>query len=108
MLLIMEKTDTFEKLKKFIIKETLVNDLEITTMTTLERDLGITGDDAWDLLEKYKNIFNVDISNFEFNEYFQEEGSWVLGWLFDVFKNKQRRTLTVGQLVEAINKGQLE
>lgn len=105
----MEEIDTFEKIKEFVIRESLVDNLEITRMTTIERDLGITGDDAWNLMEKFRNEFCVDISNFEFDKYFQEEGSWVLGWLFNIFKKRNmREKLTVGQLEEAIKKGQLK
>ncbi len=100
----------FENLKKFINKETLVDKIKITRMTNIERDLGITGDDAWDFLEKYGNKFKVDISNFDFNKSFQEEGSWVFGWVLNIFSNKNstRQTLTVGQLEEAVKIGKLE
>ncbi|MCK5677591.1 MAG: DUF1493 family protein [Flavobacteriaceae bacterium] len=101
----MERNDVFEKVKEFMIREFFVDNIEITHITTIERDLGITGDDAWDLLEKFGNEFDVDVSNFEFKKYFQEEGDWVFGWLSNIFKKNNvitKKNLTVGQLEKAV------
>ncbi|MEQ3663794.1 DUF1493 family protein [Olleya sp.] len=106
----MERNNIFEKVKEFIIKESLVDYIEITPTTSIEKDLGITGDDAVDLLTKFGNEFHVDVSNFEFKKYFQEEGSWVFGWLSNIFGKEDpiRIHLTMDKLEEAVKKGRLE
>lgn len=43
--------------------------------TELENDLGITGDDGAELMEKFSKQFAVDISSFEFDQYFYPEPS---------------------------------
>jgi acyl carrier protein len=59
------------KLKTFIIRETLVDDLPLTTYTKIEADLGITGDDAVELINSFGKEFNIDISGFDFSKYFR-------------------------------------
>lgn len=36
----MERNDVFEKVKEFMIREFFVDNIEITHITTIERDLG--------------------------------------------------------------------
>jgi len=103
--------DVFKRIEKFLITESLVDYIEITKDTTIEGDLGITGDDAYDILVKFSEVFNVNISNFDFKKYFHEEGDWVFGWLFKLLnrKNKVKKNiLTVGDLEKAIELGKLE
>ncbi|HEY4651343.1 MAG TPA: DUF1493 family protein [Pontibacter sp.] len=40
----------------------------------IEFDLGITGDDAEELVAKFAEKYNVDLKEFEFNKYFSPEG----------------------------------
>ena len=39
----------------------------------IEDDFGITGDDAYELLEKFQQVFIVDMSSFNFTDYFHTE-----------------------------------
>ncbi len=39
----------------------------------LEKDLGITGDDAYEMIEKFSKKYMIDISNFRFDQYFSPE-----------------------------------
>jgi hypothetical protein len=39
----------------------------------LEDDLGITGDDGYELVEKFSEIFNVNVDNFDYLIYFDPE-----------------------------------
>ncbi len=45
-----------------------------TLKTSIEDDLGITGIDAEELLNAFSELFNVDLCNFDFDEYFAYEG----------------------------------
>jgi len=99
-----------EKLKSFIIQETLVKEKEVVPSAEIDKDLGITGDDAVELIDNFSNEFNVDISGFEFDKYFQEEGSWFFGWLSDFFNKGERLPrigLTINDLAEAVSTGKL-
>ena len=42
--------------------------------TDILNDLGITGDDAAGLIQKFERDFIVDMGNFNFTEYFETEG----------------------------------
>lgn len=42
--------------------------------TIIEDDLGITGDDASELMEKFSTKFNVDLAGFNFMKFFSPEG----------------------------------
>lgn len=66
----------------------------------IEDDLGVTGDDAWELMEEIHKKFNVDFSDFEFSLHFGSEVGWhvaeeygyypvSVGHLIDVVKNKK-------------------
>ncbi|QNF31853.1 DUF1493 family protein [Adhaeribacter swui] len=45
--------------------------------SSIENDLGITGDDAVELLEKFAQKFKVDLDGFDFSKYFSPEGVYV-------------------------------
>jgi len=63
----------------------------------LERDLGITGDDAFQLICEFQTTFEVDMTNFSFEEYFRPELIPFRQW----FKKRSVRRLTIEMLVEA-------
>jgi len=43
--------------------------------TEIETDLGITGDDAWELMQKFSKKYSVCLVSFNFNQYFTPEGA---------------------------------
>jgi hypothetical protein len=47
----------FDKLKTFVMKESVVDDEKVTKDTKIENDLGVTGDDAVDFLVAYSKAF---------------------------------------------------
>lgn len=73
--------------------------------------MGVAGDDGVELLLKYSKQFNVDISGFNFEDYFGSEGLNPLDiiklplYLFGVRKLK---TLTVEDLYKGFLKKKLE
>lgn len=106
----MEK-DIFSRLQAFVIKQSCVDDEEITSETRLEDDLGIMGDDAVEFLAAYGKEFNVDLTQFMAADYFSAERGIILQtigrWIIGTSKLK-RKQLTVGHLEKGILEGRLD
>ena len=52
-------------------------DGEYTRETDLVKDLQLKGDDAYEFICLFSKKFNVDIVDFNFEEYFYAEGDWI-------------------------------
>ena len=65
-------TSLQEKLEALIFKYTYKK--HITLETSINKDLCIEGDDAIDFLNEFATLFQVDITQFSFDEYFYNEG----------------------------------
>ena len=85
---------------------------EISLETSLLYDLGIDGDDAAEFLEGYAERFEVDLSDFRFDEYFGPEGcspfmifSAFYYWI--TWKKQREKSLKVADLVDAARTGRL-
>ena len=79
--------------------------------TTLEKDLGMSGDDAVEFILEFSKRFRVDISKFEIKKYFYAEGDSVLPAIIRVFtgkKNPKQKELTIGHLEKSIIAGRLD
>lgn len=103
--------EVFNKLKDFVIKESAVDDEEITRDTQIEEDLGVTGDDAVDFMIAYGKAFNVDVTQFMTGDYFDGEGDIILPAIIRFFtskKKKPNKRLTVGHLEKGIIAGRLD
>lgn len=56
--------------------------------TEIEADLGISGDDAWELMQKFSKRYAVDLADFRFDKYFTPEAAhssfilWIPLYLF--------------------------
>jgi len=77
----------------------------IASSTCLEKDLGITGDDAVELLLDYGKTLNVDLSKFDIRKYFTPEGDTILPSIIRLFTGKKEAKsaeLTVGDLVKGV------
>lgn len=90
------------QLIKFIENFSGTYDFIFTKSTSIENDLGITGDDGHDLIKEYSKTFNVDISDFKFENYFYPEPSHFID-----YKKIKIKPLTIGDLENAIIKGYL-
>jgi acyl carrier protein len=105
------KEENFKRLKDFIVKQTFVDDVQITSNTIIETEFGVTGDDAYDFIIAFGKEFNVDVSKFEIGNYFKGEGDTTLITLINFFKGKKSEKksllLTVGDLEKAIIAGKL-
>lgn len=107
----MEKNEVFESLKSFIRKETYEESIEITQITKIETELGVTGDDAINFIIAFSKKFNVDVSNFMAADYFEDEGINILELIIRTIKGikkPKKKVLTVGDLERAIKAGKLD
>ncbi len=95
----------FAALVLFIKDCTGVHDIAISRESLIEDDLGVTGDDAADLILAFSKKYKVDISNFNFTEYFYDDPS-----IMDVisFNSKSIKPFTVAHLEKAIIAGRLD
>ena len=101
----------FDKLKKFIANQAAVNEYEVTPDARLYDDLGIYGDDAFELLIAYGKKFDVDLSKFMAADYFRGEGDVILPAIIRFFLNRPKpkyKTLTVSHLEKGIIAGKLD
>lgn len=67
-------SDTYIKIVNFIEKETGFSKERVSLKTRLFQDIKIDGDDAEDFLLKFSEVFDVDMTGFEFYRYFNKEG----------------------------------
>jgi acyl carrier protein len=70
---------------------------EVTPDLRLAEDIKINGDDAYDLMMDYFKTFQVDMTGFEFSDYFFGEGADPLG-VFTLLHSKEvseKKTITV-------------
>ena len=95
---------TFEEIKNFIIKQSCITDIPLFRETNIEKDLGITGDDAMELMVAYGKRFNIDLSKFMAAEYFEPEG---MNWLLPK-SIPNKKILTLGDLEKGIIVGRLD
>ena len=103
------ESEIFENLSRFILREYWGKKDKLTLTTTIERDLGITGDDGDEFLEKFLKEFNIeyDKENFDPGKYFNDEGFGLINLkvLFGKKTNLPSYDLTLGHLVEIIKEG---
>lgn len=75
----------------------------------LEEDLGLTGLDAVEFIDKWAETFNVQAQGFPCRRYFGPEGQQLLSSFLGLFAKRFRRPelvlLTLGMLAEAMRRG---
>lgn len=91
-----------ENLIDYIRQQVGVYDLIITKDTLIENDLGTTGQDANDLIFAFSKKYKVDITNFNFEKYFNDEPG-IFG-----FRDRAIQPFTIGYLQKAIFAGRLD
>ena len=97
---------TTDEIAGFVREETAY-DGRIAPETTLQRDVGVFGDDMSDLLDAYSSRFSVDMSRYLWYFHTGEEG-WNIGALF--FQPPYARVaeipITIQMIHEFANRGQ--
>jgi acyl carrier protein len=105
-------TSAFDSLKAFIVEKAGIDENEIAPETRLYEDLGIYGDDAFELLVGYGKKFNVDVTKLMAADYFAGEGELFAPVLIKLFTGKRPesnlKVLTVKHLEKGIVAGRLD
>lgn len=98
-----------DEVRMLICRKTGLEPEAVRPESRLLHDLGVTGDDAAELIDEFAQTFSVDMSSFQFQCYFTGEPSfshalWMLG-----IKDKPiwsgKLPLTVARLIDAASAG---
>ncbi len=103
--------DIFESIKLLSEKKMGKYRKPLLRDTTLEKDLGMSGDDAVEFVLDFSKKFSVDVSKFEIKKYFFPEGDSILPAIMRLFtgkKNPKKRELKLGDLEKAAIAGRLD
>lgn len=84
-----------DKVRAFVAQHSAHSVSVIHSETQLDRDLGITGDDADELMEAFGEEFGVDVATFKHEKHFGPEA-----WGISALK-KPLRPLRISDLVRA-------
>lgn len=74
---------------------------------SLEKDLHIYGDEAFDFLEKFSIKFNINLEDFDFEKYFNNEIDVISLFFKNKFLKNKQSELTINDLKKAIQKKKL-
>jgi acyl carrier protein len=98
-----------ETVIQFVSKYWSVSANNLSKDTRLEDDLGITGDDAVELFDKFSKEFHIDISDLDLRKYFESEGVGLINFSRIFGKQiKVKRSLheiTISDLVNTLKIG---
>jgi len=97
----------FDEIRAFVNQHIGNTNIELDRETRLYEDLKIDADDAFELLDAFRTKFIVDMSGFDFNEYFAPEGIDLIGAFLSFFKKNKAslKDLTLGDLEQAAKAG---
>jgi hypothetical protein len=83
--------------------------LVLTPVSRLEQDLGLTGVDAVEFIDKWAATFKIEARGFPYDRYFGGESLDVGRTLLGLLSKKQRapkpQPLTLGMLADAMRRG---
>ncbi|HVE09846.1 MAG TPA: DUF1493 family protein [Paraburkholderia sp.] len=83
--------------------------LTLQPHTSLEDDLGVTGLDAVEFIDKWAQTFSIEARDFPYSRYFRPEGQQLLSGLLGLVSKRYCRPapmpLTLGMLAEAMRRG---
>lgn len=65
----------------------------LSQQSTLNRDIGLDGDDADAFMAEYFDYFTIEYGDYDWSHYFGEEGFNPISVLIDIVKKSQRRNL---------------
>jgi hypothetical protein len=92
--------DCFPELISYLKEKSGEHNMPIERQTLIEDDLGVTGEDAYDLIVQISKMYQIDITGFDFAKYFNDEPLIFLS-------DRMVLPFTVGHLEKAIIAGRL-
>ncbi len=99
---------TFDRIAHFVADRAGVAADRVRPDTRLELDLGVTGDDAAELMATYAQEFNVNLTAMEFLRHFGPEGCLPGFGIYHLLRHGYRigdHQVTVQMLVDAAQSG---
>lgn len=106
------KDEVWKKLEAFAREELgkpIFGQLRIEPNSKLEDELGLTGTDAVDFIDKWAERFGVAAEGFPYDRYFGPEGLDLIGAIASLFSKRDRKAatqpLTLGMLADAMRAG---
>ena len=87
-----------QEVMAFIQTETGTQDLVLTSATSIEEDLGVTGDDAVSLLQALAVRYHLDLHHIRWDKYFHPEPGWGVSY-------RAVEPFTVGDILQAVEHG---
>ena len=103
--------EIFVKIKHFMLNNFAVYENKVNEEASLEKDLGIYGDEACDFLIAFGKEFHVDVSKFMAADYFSPEGDKILPTVIRFFfgiKKKKLKDFKIKHLIKAVEAGKLD
>jgi acyl carrier protein len=97
-----------DRVKELIADELAVRPEELGPGTRILHDLGADGMDGYELMERFRERFDVDMSEFQFGLHFGPEGCEPFSLLYRLVfaRDKLKHVpITVNDLVEAAERG---
>jgi len=80
---------------EFVSNRLAVPSAKLSMTTRLGADLGLDGDDASEFMAEFAAKFDVDLSEFVFDDYFAVETAFnPIGFLFRLFRKGEATTVT--------------
>jgi len=96
-----EIENRFTELVSLVRDHSGEHNMPITRQTLIENDLGVSGDDAYELILMISEKFQIDITGFNFRKYFNDEPM--------IFSpDREIQPFMVGHLEKAIIAGRLD
>ncbi len=95
--------EILQQVIQLVSNQTGVETSRLTAETRLGEDLGVDGDDAADLLAKFADRFQVDLTGFEFDRHFGPEAGWSPCRVFT--DGEDMTPVTIGDLAAAAERG---
>ncbi|MCX2781530.1 DUF1493 family protein [Microbulbifer thermotolerans] len=86
------------KLKERVSYHSGVKAEDVSSEMYLEGDLGITGDDAFELIEDIQKLFDLDLTEFDFSLHFVPEAGGIKNSEYGYYP------VSVGHLIEVCNR----
>jgi hypothetical protein len=85
----------YDRVLDFVSSETATRKQHLSGNTDIAMDLGVEGDDAVEFMLKFQREFDVDLSNFCFDQYFGGEGFMLIPFIKSLLgKGEVRDPLT--------------
>lgn len=99
--------ETQKQLQAIFREQARLQEDELFPGARLEHDCGITGDDAWELLEAIHEKFGTDFSSMDFAQHFHGEGEGLLSALLNPARERARKAypVTVGHIYKVVEAG---